>query len=333
MISSFFYGIISYDKKTFKIPNVDKAVFPLVFGTMNSALAPNEKTYQFLDGVLNAGINTFDTARVYWNSERTLGNWMESRQNREKLVLIAKGAHPSFTGRGRLSSGAVKKDLQKSLSLLKTEYIDIYFLHRDDPSQPVGPLVETLNELHDQGKIKAFGGSNWTHRRLAEANEYARNHNLIPFSVSSPNFGVAEQCGEPWGGGSVSLSGPKEKDARDWYEKNAMPLFAYSSLAMGLLSGKIKSSDFPNARKLLGKHGYRGYGSRENFERLRRIEEIAEKKSVQVVQIALAWMMHQPMTVLPIFTTASLERVKKNIESLEISLSPGEEKYINLEEY
>ena len=319
-------------EKYIKIPFVKTPLFPLVYGTMNSALGPNKKTYAFLDEVLETGINVFDSARIYWNSERTLGNWMESRGNRDRVILITKGAHPAVTGRKRVTPAAVKKDLQKSLALLKTDHIDIYFLHRDDPEQAAGPLVEVLNELHGKGKIDAFGASNWTHRRLEEANEYAYKHNLIPYSVSSPYFGLAEQSGEPWGGGSVSLAGPGEKDARLWYRENRMPLFAYSSLAMGLMSGRIQSRDYPQGRKLLGKNGFRGYGSRENFERLRRAEELAERKKAQVAQIALAWMMNQPMTVLPIITTSNLNRLKSNIKSLEISLSPEEEAYLNLED-
>ena len=62
-------------------------------------------------------------------------------------------------------------------------------------------MVEILNEYHKAGRIGAFGGSNWTHQRIAEANQYAGEHGLIPFTVSSPNFGLCDQIGDPWGGG------------------------------------------------------------------------------------------------------------------------------------
>ena len=80
--------------------------------------------------------------------------------------------------------------------------------------------------MHEEGNIGAFGASNWTHTRIEEANEYAYKHNLIPFSVSSPNFCLARQVEDPWGGGCVNISGPENQEARAWYEKNQMPVAA-----------------------------------------------------------------------------------------------------------
>ena len=84
---------------------------------------------------------------------------------------------------------------------MRTDYIDIYLLHRDDPAVPASEIVEIFNAMHREGKIGAFGGSNWTHERIQEANAYAKDHGLIPFTVSSPNFGLADQIADPWGGG------------------------------------------------------------------------------------------------------------------------------------
>ncbi len=81
--------------------------------------------------------------------------------------------------------------------------------------------METFNAMHEEGNIGAFGASNWTHTRIEEANEYAYKHNLIPFSVSSPNFCLARQIEDPWGGGCVNISGPENIEARAWYEKKS----------------------------------------------------------------------------------------------------------------
>ena len=141
----------------------------------------------------------------------------------------------------RVNEKEMRKDLKKSLEELKTDYIDIYMLHRDDPDTDVAVAVETFNAMHEEGNIGAFGASNWTHTRIEEANEYAYKHNLIPFSVSSPNFCLARQIEDPWGGGCVNISGPENQEARAWYEKNQMPVIAYASLGRGFFSGRMKS--------------------------------------------------------------------------------------------
>ncbi len=96
-------------------------------------------------------------------------------------------------------------------------------LHRDNPQVPVSIIVDTMNRLYDEGKIGAFGGSNWSYERIEQANEYAAKHNLIPFTVSSPNFGLAEQVDNPWVGQCVTLSGPKNKTALNQRKSNINP--------------------------------------------------------------------------------------------------------------
>src|SRR5690606_27782491 len=123
----------------------------------------------------------------------------------------------------------ITADLFDSLARMQTDYIDIYLLHRDDPDVPVGPIVEILNEHHQAGRIHAFGGSNWSHERIREANEYAAAHGLTPFVASSPNFSLAEQIQEPWAG-CLSIGGRKGAAARDWYRQNQIALFTWSSL-------------------------------------------------------------------------------------------------------
>ncbi len=97
---------------------------------------------------------------------------------------------------------------------LGTDYLDLYVLHRDDPSVPVGPIVEALTAHKKAGRIGAFGGSNWTHERMQEANEYARVNDLTPFAVSSPNFSLAEQYKEPWATASASAARREKPPAR-----------------------------------------------------------------------------------------------------------------------
>ncbi len=174
------------------VNGLEKKVSKLVFGTATPKLFAAaredasketlEEAYQLLDEVYEAGINTFDCAAHY--GEEVLGNWMESRGNREKCVVITKCAHPN-KWRDRVTSYDILSDLHDSLKKLKTDKIDIYMLHRDNHKVPVSEIVDTMNQLYEEGKITVFGGSNWTHQRIQEANLYAREHGQKEFTVSS----------------------------------------------------------------------------------------------------------------------------------------------------
>ncbi len=311
-----------------ELPYVGKPVSRLVFGTGNDAFRSGIRQDDFLDEVFAAGITAIDTGRVYGMAEDVLGEWLSSRGMVDRVVIIGKGGHPDMvTWEKRISADAVRSDLAVSCEKLRTDHIDVYLLHRDDPEVEAGRIVELLNALHEEGKIGAFGGSNWTHRRIAEANAYARQHGLIPFTVSSPNFSLARQIADPWGGNCVSVTGPENADARGWYERTQMPLIAYSGLANGLLSGRVKSGD-PGILGALPKETVKGYGCRENIERLARCEELAEKKGAPVSQIALAWMFAQRMNVLAIATSTSAERMRVNAAAADLELTEEECRYL-----
>ena len=284
----------------------------------------------WLNSILETGVNFFDTARVYGNSEETLGRWFDECGTRERVVLLSKCCHP-FLNLRRVSAKAIRHDLRLSLQALRTDYIDLYLLHRDDPAVPVGEIVETLNELKAAGRLRAFGGSNWTHSRIEAANEYAYSHNLTPFSASSPNFSLADPVGDPWGHNSLSIAGRAQAEARAWYEKTQLPVIAYSALAHGLFSGRMRSADAADVEQYLDVYARRGYASADNFERLRRCEELAKAKNATVPQIAMAWIFHQHMNMFAVVSTSSAERMRANIGALEIALSGEECRYLNLE--
>ncbi|HHX63326.1 MAG TPA: aldo/keto reductase, partial [Chloroflexi bacterium] len=154
------------------IPGINKPVSRLLLGTMIITADEQERSNALLDAALAHGGNALDTAHVYagGNSERAIGAWMEARGNRDEVVIVSKGCHPN-RDRRRVSPHDLTSDLMDSLARLRTDYIDLYLLHRDDVDVPVSVIVDTLNEHHAAGRIHAFGGSNWTHTRLQEANE------------------------------------------------------------------------------------------------------------------------------------------------------------------
>ena len=107
-----------------------------------------------------------------------MGRWMELRGNREDVVIIGKSAHPDGA-RKRVTAADISQDIRESLERLRTDYMDLHLLHRDDPSVPVGPIVEELNAQREAGRIRAFGGSNWQPARIQEANDYADAHCIV----------------------------------------------------------------------------------------------------------------------------------------------------------
>ncbi len=313
------------------IQGVDKPVSRLLFGTASPAFTPGLPQSELLDAAFAAGINAFDTARVYGLAEKSLGLWLQERGNRDQVVILTKCAHPDGS-RKRVTEKDIREDFAVSSSLLGTDYVDIYVLHRDDPDQPAGLIVEILNAMHAEGKIGAFGGSNWTHERIQEANEYAYRKGLIPFTVSSPHYSLARQQEDPWGGGCVSLTGDENKAARDWYQANQMPVIAYSSLGRGLLTGKIRSTDMPRITELLDVFAVKGYGSEDNFRRLARCEELAARKHCGIAQLAMAWIYRQPLNTFAIATMSSPKRIQENVEALSLELTDAECRYLNLED-
>ncbi len=156
------------------IQGLSKPLPRIIFGTLPLVNA-DATSFSLLDSIIEMGCYAFDTAHVYGDgaSEQVIGNWMEARDNRSEVIVIDKGAHPA-KGRNRVNPESIKQDLEESLCRLKTDYIDLYLLHRDDPTVPVGPVIEALNDLKDEGNIVLFGASNWTRKRLEEAGEYAK---------------------------------------------------------------------------------------------------------------------------------------------------------------
>lgn len=315
-----------------ELPYVKKQVSRIFYGTAMPPFSTEEGGSGLLDAVYGLGITAFDTARVYGAAEKALGSWVEERGLRDQVVLLSKCAHPAPDGIKRVSEKEIRADFAVSSKCLRTGYIDVYLAHRDDPDVPAGNVVEIFNALHAEGKIGAFGGSNWTHRRIEEANEYAYKHDMIPFSVSSPNFGLADQVRDLWGGGCVSISGPANREARAWYEKNRMPVIAYSSLGRGLFSGKVKSGRKEEAGRFMDEFAMKGYACPDNFERLKRCEELAEKRGCSVPQIAMAWLFGQSVNTFAVVSTTKPERMQENIAALDIVLGDAEIRYLDLQD-
>jgi len=315
------------------IPGVTKPVSRLVQGTANTVFDPSkpEQAFGLLDMAMEYGINTFDTAHVYGEgNERTLGNWVRERGVRDQIVILAKGAHP-YGGRNRVTPEDIEADLTESMQRQGLDYFDLYVLHRDDPSVPVGPIVEALNAHQKAGRIGAFGGSNWRHGRIKEANDYAAQHGLTPFAVTSPNYSLAEMYVAPWDG-CLSISGPLFQAARDYYAESGIAVMPWSSMAGGFFSDTYHRDNLQTfaADDYFAQICIKCYCGETNFERLDRSRELADARSVSVAQIALAFMFSQPMNLFPLVSSLTRHQFDVNTAAVAMTLTPQELAYLDL---
>jgi aryl-alcohol dehydrogenase-like predicted oxidoreductase len=315
-----------------EIPGVNKPVARLIQGgTMIGSDLDEAESCSLLDQVYELGCNTIDTAHVYsgGESERVIGKWMQARGLREKVVIITKGAAHS-QDRRRLTPFDIASDLHDSRARLKTDYIDLYLLHRDDPDMPFEPIIEALNEHLRAGRIHAFGASNWLHERIEAANAYARANGLEPFLASSPQFSLADSQAEPWPL-CISISGSAGAVARAWYEETQMPLLIWSPLASGFFSGRFRRDNLNQ----FGEREWddvvlRTYANEANFQRLDRASILAAEKGLSPAQVALAYVMNQPMNIFAVIGPHSAEKFKANIEASNFEMTTQEMAWLDL---
>jgi aryl-alcohol dehydrogenase-like predicted oxidoreductase len=248
-----------------------------------------------------AGGNFFDTAHCYcfWlpdgngTSERTLGDVLRRHHDRDNVVIGTKGGHPAVEpGYPRpdayLSPPVIASDIQESLERLGVEYIDLYFLHRDDLRVPVVEVIEMMNVEVKRGRIRYFGASNWLTTRIAEANAYADAHRLHGFVMSQPRWTLAHPTPAPRPGFFLT----EEDEA--WHTRQQMPVVVYSPTACGYFA-----SD--------GQRAGAAFDNPVSRARLQRVKDLAAQLAATPNQIALAWLLSQPFTVMPILGTSNLE--------------------------
>lgn len=223
----------------------DLAVSEICLGTAGFGGGIDRDTaFRMLDKFRDGGGNFVDTANVYarnWEekvsySERMLGEYLKSR-GKHSLIVATKGAHPAFTTMHtpRVSREEIGADLDESLRSLGLDCIDFYWLHRDDPSMPIGEILEILEEFRKAGKIRFYGGSNYAASRIREADAYAKAHGLQGFSAISNMWMPAKQNpGHPLSADDTLVKFTDEELAL--LDETGMAFVPYSSSAKGWYS-------------------------------------------------------------------------------------------------
>lgn len=279
---------------------------------------------QVFDRYRAAGGDTFDTARMYYGGEcdRMLGEYVRKRGIRSQVKVCMKGCYPLEQSKmylARLAPEDIRGDLEKSLRAFGTDYADLYLLHRDDPARPVEEIVPVMDALVREGKARAVGVSNWTCGRIAQANAFARENGLTPFTVSQLHFSLALTT-PPLTGDITHV--PMNATEQMWYEETGMTIMAFASQGKGFFA----QYQAGGAYKPTVKAYYTSIP--ENLRRAGRCVEVGEKYGVSATVIALAYLLCHPLHPAAMCTYSKISQYEDSMRALEIPLTAAEVRYL-----
>lgn len=293
-------------------------VSALGFGLIAATPSNLPDVAEVLDQFVAAGGTLIDTAHTYGggDADRALGLWLEGK-NRQSVVVLAKGGHPLADGKPRIAADALRSDLAQTLDRIGSDYVDIFMLHRDDPTVPVGEILEVTEGMRESGNARAFGVSNWTPARITEANDYAAAHGLTPFAVNSPGMSLAV-AREPMWPGCVYA----DDELVAFHRRTGLALAAWSAQGRGFFSGRVHRGGAIDADLA------RVYGSDENFDRLDRATALATERGYTANQVALAYVLAGDYPVMALITPKNPDQLRDSLRALEIELMPSDVEWL-----
>ena len=262
--------------------------------------------------VLDAGINFIDTADIYseGESEKMLGKALGKR--RKDIILATKvfgrmGPGPNEVG---LSRSHIMKAVEASLSRLGTDYIDLYQIHGYDPVTPTEETLRALDDLVRSGKVRYIGCSNQAAWQLMKSIWVSDKYNLHRFESLQAYYTIAGR--------------DLEREVVPLLRDQNMGLMVWSPLAGGLLSGKFdREGNGPGGARRVD-FDFPPVDKERAFKAVDTMREIAHEKSVSVAQIALAWLLHQPVVTSVIIGAKNLEQLNDNLAAPDVTLSGAE---------
>lgn len=284
------------------------------FGTTTS----KEQAFRVLDAYLDMGGNFVDTSNNYahWQgtgdeSELLLGEYFASRKCRDRVVLATKvGFDRHGKGQG-LKKEQIEYWIDESLRKLRTDYVDLYYAHTDDPTTPLEETMEAFHRLIEKGKVRHLGGSNYDTWRFAEANTVAQT----PFTVMQQWFTYLQARGDK--APQYIFNEYTSRERLRYLEEKNIPLVAYSCLAKG---GYANADRLP-AELVAG-------------ERLTVLRDMAKEKGISASALAVAWMVNlyrcpgYPQ-VIPLFGSSRVEHFVSNLQGAEVALTDAELEQLN----
>lgn len=299
--------------KTLTLAGIPRPVSQLALGT--SGLATWEQAAPILDAFHAAGGTLFDTAHHYGDgrADQLLGRWLSERGVTDAVTVIGKGCHtphcaPSF----------VTPQLMESLEWLQRDCIDLYFLHRDDVSVPVGEWVDVLDGHVRAGRIRRYGGSNWTPARIDEANAYAAKHGKVGFTALSNQFSLAEMIEPPWPGCLAA----SDDASLAWLRRTGFPLVAWSSQARGFFTDRAVASGDGDPELV------RCWYNVTNLARRTRAAEMAKARGASLAGLALAYNLAQDFALMPVIGPLAMDELRSSMDAVRLELSAADVRWL-----
>jgi aryl-alcohol dehydrogenase-like predicted oxidoreductase len=301
-----------------RIGTSELEIFPLSLGGNTFGWTSNEaESFAVLDAYVAGGGNFIDSADVYssWvpgnrggESETIIGSWIASRKNRDQVIVATKVG--SFAEAPGASRANILKGVDDSLRRLQTDYIDLYYIHRDDPETPLGETIETLNDLVTKGKVRAIAASNFNADRLAEVLKISDETGTAKFIALQPHDNLVHR---------KEFEGPLRQVVAD----HGLSTIPYSSLASGFLTGKYRDGgEADDTSPRAG--GARRYLDDRGRKVLAALDAIAAAHDTSVTAVSLAWLRYQPTLAAPIASARVVEQVPDLLASATLELTPDE---------
>lgn len=292
--------------------NTGVKVSQLCFGTMSFGdIADEAESAKMFNYCRDNGINFFDCANVYagGRSEEILGKLMADC--RDDLVITTKvgfNATKDINGNGA-SRRHIHMQVEASLKRLRTDRIDVYFIHRFDPDTPIEVTIRALDDLVKQGKILYPAVSNWAAWQISKALGISAYENLTRIEVLQPMYNLVKR--------------QAEVEILPLAKAENIAVIPYSPLGGGLLTGKYSAADKPQSGRLVDNKMYTiRYGDDFYYEIANKFTEYAQEKGMVAATLAVAWVMSHPAVTAPIIGARNLEQLKDSVAAAEIVMTP-----------
>jgi 1-deoxyxylulose-5-phosphate synthase len=280
-------------------------------------ILPEESGRPFIKCAFEAGINFFDTSDMYslGVSEQILGRAVRDFVSRDSVVIATKAYFPmsdDVNDRG-LSRKHLMSAVDRSLARLGTDYIDLYQIHRDDPSTPIEETLRALDDIIRAGKVRYIGASSMAAWQFAKALYLADRHGWSRFVSMQNHYNLVYR--------------EEEREMLPLCREEGIGVVPWSPLARGFLAGNRRSSDKgETARARTDKIAHDLYYRDSDFRIVERVVALAGQKGVTPAQIALAWLLHQPGVTAPIVGATKMDQLQQAIAALDVKLSDEERK-------